>query len=405
MTSEDEEIVASEVGVRWWRQVPPALQWTAVAAPVVVGVVAGARPAFVTLSVVVSAALLWSGREARERSMTLRVTREGLRVTDARSERVVTTAETQQATVRARGLDATLVIELKGRRRVELRLPRPRSAALAASCIELLGLGPDRRVTEFRNPVRVARMVTSWLIGVAVGVISWAVLFAERFREVEGFPHDVAICAWLLLCALVTGQATRTIDLVVGADGVELRGPWRRRFIPYASLEDLGWERQTRTLTLREPGRQHWSYTTRVTGTSIIEVDEAANAFLDAVSRARALYERRRHETELANLLKKGARSMQAWRESLRQFAEGGAAYRAQALGLAEVAQMLDDASADAEVRLGAAMALRASRPTEEPTRIRVAAEACANPAMRAALERVADDTLDEDALAAAKRG
>ncbi|MDB4928849.1 MAG: hypothetical protein JWM10_1333, partial [Myxococcaceae bacterium] len=70
-------------------------------------------------------------------------------------------------------------------------------------------------------------------------------------------------------------------------------------------------------------------------------------------------------------------------------------------------AALLADPTAEEELRVGAAVALRALDPAAEVTRIRVVAEACAHAPLRAALERAAADTLDEAAVAKlrARRG
>ncbi len=396
-----EEIVVPAVTVRWqhrWRT--PSLWALACALSIVAGVVLGAGAMLGVAVVAMVAVSVATGLWRDERLATVRITPAELRVTDDAGVRSVATADMQRATVLTQGGLTTLVIALKGRRQVELRLPRSHDATMAARCVEALGLGPDRRVAEFRNPVGVARLFVSWVIGAMIGgALALVVRQLGDPWPTELLRDVVSYGVWAATVYAV-GRGTRTVDLTVGADGVALRGPWRRRYIPYASLDGVAWE-QPGTLVIRERGLRP----RRLGGTSLIEDHATADAFLEAVRHAQSLYARRRRETELARLLVRGDRPLAAWREALRLLAEGGAGYRAQALGAEELALLLDDASADEEVRLGAALALRAMRPTEEPTRIRVAAGTCANPAMREALERVADDTLDDAALVAVKRG
>ena len=83
--------------------------------------------------------------------------------------------------------------------------------------------------------------------------------------------------------------------------------------------------------------------------------------------------------------------------------------YRDVGLSRREAEALLDDVRSPIEHRIAAAMALRSLDGEEGPTRIRVAAEGCASPEMRAALERAGDGTLDEAtierAVAAVERG
>jgi len=395
-----DEIVVPDVDVRWrHRWSAPALWGGALALVFAAGAVWGICALVgTTLALMLTAVVV--GRSPRgQRLMTLRITAAGLRVTDDTIEQSVATANMQRALVLTQGGVTTIVIELRRWRQVELRLLQSHDATMVDRCVERLRLGPNQRVAEFRNPVGLVRLVVSWVIGAMLGgVLALVVRELGNPWSMEWLSDAVFYGVWAA-AIYATGRATRTVDLVVGADGIELRGPWRRRYIPYGSLYAMAWE-PPGTLLIHERGLRP----RRLDGTSLIEDASTAEAFLAAVKHAQALYARRHRETELARLLVQGGRPLAAWREALRQLAEGAGAYRVQALGAEELALLLDEASADEEVRLGAALALRALRPTEEPTRIRVAAGTCANPTMREALERVADDTLDDAALAAVKR-
>jgi hypothetical protein len=71
--------------------------------------------------------------------------------------------------------------------------------------------------------------------------------------------------------------------------------------------------------------------------------------------------------------------------------------------------RVAEDAFASADARAGAAMALRAALDDHGRTRLRVAADACATPELRAALEAIASDEDDVtqalDELDARQRG
>jgi hypothetical protein len=78
-------------------------------------------------------------------------------------------------------------------------------------------------------------------------------------------------------------------------------------------------------------------------------------------------------------------------------------AYRGVHLARPTLEQVLEDPAAPAERRIGAALALRALDATYA-TRVRVAAESCANELLRIALEKVADDDVDVDVVDDASR-
>jgi len=73
---------------------------------------------------------------------------------------------------------------------------------------------------------------------------------------------------------------------------------------------------------------------------------------------------------------------------------QGDAAYRGIHLPRTTLEDVLDDGSAPAERRIGAALALRALDPSYA-TRVRLAAGSSANEHLRIALEKVADDDVD----------
>ena len=97
-----------------------------------------------------------------------------------------------------------------------------------------------------------------------------------------------------------------------------------------------------------------------------------------------------------------GGRTVERWVSDLRAKAQQ-APYRKADATPETLWRLLDDASAPPATRAGAALALSASLDDASRTRLRVSAEACAEPKLRVALTRVAEgasDTELEEALA-----
>lgn len=107
-------------------------------------------------------------------------------------------------------------------------------------------------------------------------------------------------------------------------------------------------------------------------------------------------------EAEASGLLDGMGEGIGPWIASLRKLASVGDGYRAVALGRDRLVALVDDARAAARSRIAAAVVLAEQGDTEGLSRVRVAADACASPRVRVALERVADGSIDEQAIAEA---
>jgi hypothetical protein len=340
----------------------------------------------------------------RSEQATLGVSAAGVRITTDRSERALSREQVRRAVILSHGAHVMLGIEPWSGPFIELLLPKAAGPLpeLAARCVDRLGLGAHERVLEFGNPVAVVRAIVAWIGGAAVGslvsLLLWNILVGALGWW--GAWFDGALVVLAAMIAWGVARSSRTVDLAVGADGIELRGPWRRRYIPYAALEGVAWVPYS-VLEVREATRP----LLRLTNTSLVEDVSMANAFTFAVEQARARYAALRRETALTALLARDGRAAGEWQAALRALPTPGRAYRAQGFAREDLAALLVDASAPEELRVGAAVVLREMNPAEEVTRIRVAAEACAHAPMREALQRAADDTLDDAAIAALRRG
>ncbi len=102
-------------------------------------------------------------------------------------------------------------------------------------------------------------------------------------------------------------------------------------------------------------------------------------------------------------MLERRGRAINVWKESIESALRSPTVYRLATPTRDQLEQVVEDAKAPAERRVGAALAL-ASLPGSPVERVRVAAEATADDRIRKALLDAAEGTLDEDAVAAASK-
>ena len=124
--------------------------------------------------------------------------------------------------------------------------------------------------------------------------------------------------------------------------------------------------------------------------------DQAAS--LVARIRERIGAHHRAETSEVVGALARGGRSTADWVAQLSRATDGAASFRVPAVPADVLLAVACDETAPAAARVGAAIALRrASQDHAIRDRVRVAAEACAEPKLRVALEKAA--TADDDAL------
>jgi hypothetical protein len=97
--------------------------------------------------------------------------------------------------------------------------------------------------------------------------------------------------------------------------------------------------------------------------------------------------------------LARGGRPASVWQIDVRRLALAPPTFRDQALGIDDYERVLGDAATPPDQRIGAALALRTIDPEQGPTRIRVAADASADDAMREALNAAAEGEVDDSLL------
>jgi hypothetical protein len=190
-------------------------------------------------------------------------------------------------------------------------------------------------------------------------------------------------------------------DIVVGLDGIRVRKGWRREFFRFADLATV--ERVDVPVAERQRGGTMYRWIERVVllktaaGRGIelsLGRDEAAAAdFVGLVESGIA----RASVSRVRIAIGREGRRLGEWRAALEKSLSPG--FREVGLDATELEQVLSSTGAPTEDRIGAALALRSARVEGSQERIRIAADASASESIRKALQAVAKDELDEQAL------
>jgi hypothetical protein len=280
-------------------------------------------------------------------------------------------------------------IATKGGRVAHIELD---AAKDAAALLDELGIDAARR--RFVADGNAAMWRAPLGIGGLIGLVWMAVQLVDAGPAAARALSVVWLGLFAGLAALVHFGSRRRVS--IGVDGVMIEAPWRSRFVPMVEIRAARGD--DRTLVIEREGE---SEPVRV---DIGDTDETL-ALAQRIGEAKAA----RDLDALAGssalpLVERGGRDLPAWRERLRQLVAGASSYRSARLDEGELGELLARTDLSAEQRIGAAIALRA-RASDAPEKIRIAADACANPKLRIALEHIAgEDDLHEAALEEALR-
>jgi len=172
-------------------------------------------------------------------------------------------------------------------------------------------------------------------------------------------------------------------EIVIGADGVIARSGGRVRFVGYDRLVSVDVE-PSRVILHDADG-----------GVVIARARKLDAALMDViharVEDARAAFRAGDPGAQALAQLDRQGRDPGAWAAALRGVLEPAGDYRRPVLTRDQLTAVLESPAAPAARRLAAAVALHCGDDAEGRARIRVAAEACANPQLRVALGRAAE--------------
>lgn len=257
-----------------------------------------------------------------------------------------------------------------------------------------------------------------WLVTVLPSVLFVFGSAALGLPSPLGTVLGVALVAASTVLATWLTVHTYGSSVTVGADGILVGSRVSHRLIPYdqiASVDHvlpLAEGRRTQRLTCRvdltlttgelvQLPTRHYRGGPRgdfADGPALADAtDPVGSALVRTIERRRQAWSTRTpyalaHEAAVA----RGGRTGSAWLDALRRLAAGTAdAYRATIVDRDQLWALLDDPAARPAARAAAAVALGTSDPARPRERLRIAADALADPKTRVALHRIADATDD----------
>ncbi|TKD12828.1 hypothetical protein [Polyangium fumosum] len=181
-------------------------------------------------------------------------------------------------------------------------------------------------------------------------------------------------------------------EIIVGSDGLRIRSGFDDRWIPHSLVCTVEETPRVLFLVVGEAGRPGQR----------IEVATGDPSFILAVAGrlrlAIALGSNGAGGPPVGAELDPAGKSFTEWKDKLQSLLLH-AGYRKSAVTYEELVAVVDDPDLPPGQRLGAALALGIAKHPDGRERIRVAAEACADDAMKHALEEAAEGELDERAL------
>lgn len=264
-------------------------------------------------------------------------------------------------------------------------------AAEAREVLDVAGVSPDQRALRVRLAPETGyagRRFLPW------GLSSIALLLART-----DLTTLLAVGVILVVLVLLWPALTHT-QVLIGAEGLTLERPLARRFIPFQAV--VGVEVEHGAVVVVTPRERVRLPTGPRPGAEASYEQAAVQAVLfDRLQEVRDVHERRSTERIDLGVLDRRGRSLPAWRAALRRVGAAESSYRLRAVPREALEAVVVDASATAERRLGAAMALSVSEAAGRRS-IERAVDACADSRLRAALAAAAADSLAEEEMEAA---
>jgi hypothetical protein len=250
---------------------------------------------------------------------------------------------------------------------------------LAASTMTI---GADEIVFDAVAVTREAKVMVG-----SVAALSVAVTALIASRPIISLFHDrwpfYLMASYVVVAATTAIAFQKASRVAVGVDGVHVRGTSRAKFFAYRDLDEARANGGDIELVRR--------------GRVLLRLQLHGE---DAMRRDAVLA----RITEHIARVKEGRGAMAAQmvasstKEALARIAHGGADYRMAAMTREQLWALVEGPEIEASARKAAAVALATSNDGSERARLRVAAEHCAEPQVRVALEEIArgDDVANE---------
>ena len=287
--------------------------------------------------------------------------------------------------------DGATYVAFAGRRGIDVEV---KNNLEADALLEALALDADSAAIE----VKLTRTPSALVI---VAMLFATIIFASLPFLLMQTGLGLAMTAATFVLAFFAMRLVLGVRMRVGTDGLMIRELFRRRFVPYASVLDVGAE-ESRLVVRRTNGTELKFEVPVYKGEggrpSAAAYDEAS-AIARRIRQAQNAHREAAPALDLSAALDRGARTTREWLDQLRKLGEGTVAtFRTVGVSRDQIFDVVTSTTAAAKDRVAALVALRPSLREEEKKRIRIATEKIAAPELRDQMVRVLDDD-DEVAL------
>ncbi len=256
----------------------------------------------------------------------------------------------------------------------------------AQALLHALGRGVEEAKASFRVSDPWAGTLPV-LLGFFGLVVPTHVLVAGKPAAV--FSLALSYGLWGLLASVSAALGSARLD--VGRDGLLVRKRFGSWYLPYGALAGVSGNASKLVL---EPRDRHALRLTVSQGSRMERV-QLCEAIVRRIEEARQVFARSSAVEGAATLVAPGGRPVTKWLREVRALVKSRS-YRDAVLDTDRLWRVVDDPSMVPATRAGAAMAL-AAIDGDARARLRVAAEACADPKLRVALSRVAEGVEEEE--------
>ena len=261
--------------------------------------------------------------------------------------------------------------------------------------LRALGLDAEHTAAE----LRAASQTFTWSMRKQFLINSVPVLFVLVAQDLIAPTVWLRTLTTFAVVALILAVVFSPTRVRIGVDGVATRWLGMKRFIPFSKVRDV------RRYEQRVGTKTHVGVMLVLDDGEEIKIPAGQTGWLrvepaEIEERIREALELHRKSASVVDprLLARGERSVGAWVASLRALGVGANAdMRTPPIPADQLLRIAEDATASPLVRAGAAVAARVSPGARD--RLRVAAETTASPALRIALERVASEDANDEAL------
>lgn len=264
--------------------------------------------------------------------------------------------------------------------------------AEAIALLDAAGVSAEKRIVTTRLAPATQRpalgcavlLAAAFVTVVFVGLVPPLLGIMGKFNATQLLVVGLVTLVGLLLVELSVPPL-----LTVGLDGMQVRTFLRRRFIRLADVVERAETPGGVRLELETGRALELEALQRGTGKDAVAV------LRTIVSRALEASQKTRSPSRAAEALGRRGEKFPEWFARVKKLG-GSGTYREGNMGADALAEVMLDAQAPADRRLGAAISLAELGGEAGRARVRVAAEATADVALRAALEAAAEQELTE---------